>query len=291
MEADIQQQDSTAVAIGQELRAARVGRGLSIGEVADRLKLSVKQLNAIENGDFASLPGATFARGFVRIYARYMEIDADALVARLDQCVPLDAPAAGLVPLEEPVARRGSLAVPLSLGALLLIAGGWFLMPGSAEPEVQSSVPLALVPGMADPDASALQPTTSDVVALAPVPQVASVPQPVTPPVAPQPAAAAPQVAAAQPAPASAPAAAAPVAGLGRIELRVRQQAWVSITDADGKKLVYATLAANDSRQLQGRPPFRVVIGNAANAELSYNGQPVDLAGKIRGTTAKLELN
>lgn len=59
MEADNQQQDSTAVAIGRELRAAREGRGLSIGEVADRLKLSVKQLNAIESGDFASLPGAT----------------------------------------------------------------------------------------------------------------------------------------------------------------------------------------------------------------------------------------
>ena len=284
MEADNQQQDSTAVAIGRELRAAREGRGLSIGEVADRLKLSVKQLNAIESGDFASLPGATFARGFVRSYARYMEIDADALVARLDQCVPLDAPAAGLVPLEEPTARKTSLALPLSLGALLVIAGGWFLLPGSAEPEVQSSVPLALVPTVADPDASALQPTTSDVVAVAPPLVTASAPQAVAPVVA------AP-VTAPVAAAASAASAAAPVTGQGRIELRVRQEAWVSITDADGKKLVYATLAANDRRQLQGRPPFRVVIGNAANAELAYNGQPVDLAGKIRGTTAKLELN
>ncbi len=284
MEADNQQQDSTAVAIGRELRAAREGRGLSIGEVADRLKLSVKQLNAIESGDFASLPGATFARGFVRSYARYMEIDADALVARLDQCVPLDAPAAGLVPLEEPAARKTSLALPLSLGALLVIAGGWFLLPGSAEPEVQSSVPLALVPTVADPDASALQPTTSDVVAVAPPLVTASAPQAVAPVVAAP--VTAPVVVAA-----SAASAAAPVTGQGRIELRVRQEAWVSITDADGKKLVYATLAANDRRQLQGRPPFRVVIGNAANAELAYNGQPVDLAGKIRGTTAKLELN
>ncbi|MDC7714213.1 DUF4115 domain-containing protein [Vogesella sp. LYT5W] len=284
MEADNPQQDSTAVAIGRELRAAREGRGLSIGEVADRLKLSVKQLNAIESGDFASLPGATFARGFVRSYARYMEIDADALVARLDQCVPLDAPAAGLVPLDEPAARKTSLALPLSLGALLVIAGGWFLLPGSAEPEVQSSVPLALVPTVADPDASALQPTTSDVVAVAPPLVTASAPQAVAPVVA------APVTAPAAAA-ASAASAAAPVTGQGRIELRVRQEAWVSITDADGKKLVYATLAANDRRQLQGRPPFRVVIGNAANAELAYNGQPVDLAGKIRGTTAKLELN
>jgi len=277
MEADNQQQDSTAVAIGQELRAAREGKGLSIGEVADRLKLSVKQLNAIERGDFASLPGATFARGFVRSYARYMEMNADALVARLDQCVPLDTPPAALVPVNEAPAKA-SLALPLSLGALLVIAGGWFLLPGAAEPEVPSSVPLALVPTVADPDASALQPTTSDVVAVTPPLVPASAPQP-----------AAPQVTAPLAVAASAPSAAAPVAG--RIELRVRQQAWVSITDADGKKLVYATLAANDSRQLQGRPPFRVVIGNAANAELAYNGQPVDLAGKIRGTTAKLELN
>ena len=56
------------------------------------------------------------------------------------------------------------------------------------------------------------------------------------------------------------------------------------------KKQQFGTLEAGGSKELSGTPPFQLKIGNAAQVELSFNGQPVALADKIRGTTAKIEL-
>ena len=69
--------------VGEELRAAREGAGLSIEEVAQQLKLAPRQVRALEDDDYAKLPGRTFVRGFVRNYARAFGLDADDLVARL----------------------------------------------------------------------------------------------------------------------------------------------------------------------------------------------------------------
>jgi cytoskeleton protein RodZ len=71
--------------VGTALKAARERAGMSLGEVADRLKLSIRQLEAIEHDDFQQLPGATFVRGFVRNYARFLRLDPEPLMARLEQ--------------------------------------------------------------------------------------------------------------------------------------------------------------------------------------------------------------
>ena len=70
--------------VGQYLRAAREQRGVSVGEVASLLKLSVRQVEAIEADDWQRLPGQTFARGFLRNYARLLQLDGDMLLAHLE---------------------------------------------------------------------------------------------------------------------------------------------------------------------------------------------------------------
>ena len=47
-----------------------------MADVAQTLKLGVRQVEALENGDWGGLPGATFIRGFVRNYARLVQVDA-----------------------------------------------------------------------------------------------------------------------------------------------------------------------------------------------------------------------
>src|SRR5690349_18069923 len=68
---------------GDQLRAARESHGLSIDTVAQHLKLAPRQVRALEDGDYAQLPGRTFIRGFARNYARLMQLDSDAIVAAL----------------------------------------------------------------------------------------------------------------------------------------------------------------------------------------------------------------
>ena len=61
--------------VGEQLRLAREARGLEVADIAQTLKLGPRQVEALEAGDWKGLPGNTFIRGFVRNYARLVQID------------------------------------------------------------------------------------------------------------------------------------------------------------------------------------------------------------------------
>ena len=84
--------DSNA-APGQILAAQREAMGWTVEQVADQLKLAVRQVVAIEAGDSAALPGPAVVRGFVRAYAKIVRLDPTPLVAKiaLDTPGPSDA--------------------------------------------------------------------------------------------------------------------------------------------------------------------------------------------------------
>jgi cytoskeleton protein RodZ len=69
--------------VGMALREAREGMGLSVHDIANRVKFAPRQVEALEANDFANLPQATFLRGFVRSYARVLQLDEAVLIAAL----------------------------------------------------------------------------------------------------------------------------------------------------------------------------------------------------------------
>jgi cytoskeleton protein RodZ len=69
--------------VGMALREARERLGMSVNDIADRIKFAPKQVEALEANDFAHLPRATFLRGFVRSYARVVQLDEAVLIAAL----------------------------------------------------------------------------------------------------------------------------------------------------------------------------------------------------------------
>jgi len=68
--------------VGGDFRRQREMRGISMREIAEATKISVRFLEAIENEDFASLPAPVFTRGFIREYARQIGVDPDDIVDR-----------------------------------------------------------------------------------------------------------------------------------------------------------------------------------------------------------------
>jgi len=76
--------DSTR-SIGDEIRAARKGADLTIAEVADRAKLRVAVLQAIENDDFSLCGGDTYARGHLKVIAGILRIDSKSLLEIFDE--------------------------------------------------------------------------------------------------------------------------------------------------------------------------------------------------------------
>lgn len=66
-----------ATSVGEQLRAAREAKGLSLEQVAAETRIPQRHLLAIEGGDFARLPGRTYAVGFSRTYAKAVGLDQD----------------------------------------------------------------------------------------------------------------------------------------------------------------------------------------------------------------------
>ncbi|RSE93659.1 helix-turn-helix domain-containing protein [Achromobacter aegrifaciens] len=70
--------------IGSALRALRQSKGWSLDEVSSRIKFSTKQIEALENEQWANLPTGVSLRGLVRNYARLLGADSQTIVDSLD---------------------------------------------------------------------------------------------------------------------------------------------------------------------------------------------------------------
>jgi cytoskeleton protein RodZ len=271
--------ESDQASVGQILRNAREAQGVTVEEAAVRLRLMHRQIEAMEADDFESLGQPVFARGFVRNYARLLALVPETLLARMEGAPAEPAP----VSQAEPPQQRSWLSSPwlilLLLGLLLLVAIPVVLYlwlnsevdegPASPMPTAQSR-PAPQTP----PPASA---AASPVVA-APVAPAAAVAQD------------APAAEVAAPAEAAAPAAVAPPVASSVLHLEFGAEAWTEIKDSSGRMLHRQLNRAGSSVDIHGQPPFDVVIGNAAQARMTYNGRPIDLKPFIDVTVARFTL-
>jgi len=132
-------------AIGADLRAARTDRGLSLDEVAQELRFSKAYIRYLEDGNFDSLPGATYVSGYIRSYAQLLDLDASAMVGRYQI---LQAPSATKPAYNFPVnsqkpQRSGAVMASVAIIAAVIGYGGWYWAnkPGlnSVTPSTQNS--------------------------------------------------------------------------------------------------------------------------------------------------------
>lgn len=260
---------------GRVLADARARKNLSVADVALQLKLSVSQIEALEAEAYDRLPGAVFVRGFVRNYARLLDLDAEALVASLE-LEPKGTSAMAAVPRSHniPFPARGRVKWPAYLAVLLLLIVVVVVIDllMSAPPPVVVPVPAAkTVPEAVSVPA---------VVTVEPVPE-----SPVAEP------AAIPPKNAVEPVKVSAaevPAAAGN--GQGDLHFAFTIESWVEVRDRNDRILMSQLNPAGTQQHLQGRPPFSMVVGNARGVRLTYNGRAVDLAPHTRVEVARLTL-
>ncbi|SQF96988.1 Cro/CI family transcriptional regulator [Paucimonas lemoignei] len=317
---------ATRVNPGDTLRQARENKNWSLPDVAQRLNLTVTSLTNVEAGHFEKLPGHTFARGYVRAYAKLLELDQAALVTQFDQFTGTDGQGSSVHALgriEEPVRLSHNILRIVSLLLLVVLVGGGFFWwqdqtsQRGKEPsglslehvEVESADGTTQIHPLDEPEDQAvaagqtpgsaplpLNPTNSTgeatSVAPAPAPTTSSAPAAVTHGSAASPSTPAP---ATPSVPATAPAtteAVQPVvvAGAGQLKIAFTADCWTQVTDAGGKVLYSGLKRKGDSLDLSGKPPLSVRLGAAAGAQVSYNGQSVDVAPFTSGATARLKL-
>ncbi|WQG56784.1 RodZ family helix-turn-helix domain-containing protein [Pseudomonas sp. RTB3] len=316
---------ATRVNPGETLRQGRESKNWSLPDVASRLNLTVASLGNLETGDFEKLPGHTFARGYIRAYAKLLGLDQSALVQQFDQYTGTDAHGSNVHSLgriEEPVRLSHNILRIVSLLLLVVLVGAGFFwwqdqtsMRGKESTgislehvEVESADGTTQIHSLDEPEDQAVvqsqtapetPPANEQPAAQTSPAATAAVPAPTTP--------AAPAAQAHTPAaPAQAPATTAPVtpatpaisapttpaliAGDGHVQVTFIADCWTQVTDGNGKVLFSGLKRKGDTLDQGGKPPLTLRLGYARGAQVSYNGQPVDMAPFTSGETARLKL-
>lgn len=71
--------------LGEQLRAQRERKAITLEQAAADTRIREKFLKALEDGDYPSLPGAVYTRGFLRNYSDYLDLETDELVVLYQQ--------------------------------------------------------------------------------------------------------------------------------------------------------------------------------------------------------------
>lgn len=265
---------NTTIDVGAVLREAREQVGMSVEDVANRLKFASRQITALEKGDFAQLPEPAFIRGFVRSYARLLQIDEAPLLAALPGA---SSPAVAVQQEKKIVGepfpnvyaiRKTNI---LWLAAALLVALVICVLAWNHSDEQTAPKPAA--------ESKPLEQAQ-------PVTEAENVPA-VMPPAS----------AVAEAAPAShedaAKAAVPPVrtqSGRSMLRLAFDEDSWVEVKDENGNILLSLLGLRGSEKIVNKAPPYSIVIGHAQGVRLYFKGKPVDLAPYTNVDVARLTL-
>jgi cytoskeleton protein RodZ len=282
---DVPAEAPPPASFGARLQWQRERLGLSVTDVAARLRLHPNQVRALEQEALSALPEAAYVRGFVRGYARVLDLDPAPLLADLGLKL---APAAASVvdgmtqardysPVRAAAREHASRKIVMAGAVLLLIALGALGWYATHQPRPET--PPAVMPSPTPP-ASPGAPAPSTSSEASPAPSAGAAPM--------VPAAATPDTAAAT---AESGAMTTPVTPAPFLKVRFTGPSWVEVKDAEGKVLLSQHSAAGAEHVIEGTPPFYVVIGDTAKVAVEVRGESYDLAPHTRQNVARFTVN
>ena len=301
---------STDALPGEVLATRRAELRWSLEEAAERLKLTPRQVSALEANDFASLPGMSSVRGFVRAYAKALGLDPQPLLALL---AGEPNPAHGPMVLRRPLPTKGfpgrrsvppprrsswlsRLVIAMVLIAAVVGAGveahrsGW--LPAAALDSLSAELSLPSLPELPQ------------------LPQLPTLPKlPQLPQFGSSPAASAETsegTAAGGDAETTTDSAAAatsasasdagtqpqkPVANAApALQIKLSEDAWVEITTISGNRIVSRLMKGGTSESFDIPEPAVLVVGNASAVEARLRGQLLNLKAVARDNVSKLSI-
>lgn len=309
---------------GQRLIEAREQRGLSRESVAASLRLTVSTVEQLEEDRYDALPPTIFARGYLKTYAALLEIDPEPLLSSFDQAidVPVDYPLRVSGPIQTaPDMSRGMRRImPGALMVIAIVAAGFWSVEAyrgmapsvgpvvnaeseaeaEAEPEILTAnahpswesdqglgLPIAeeMLPDVVEPDPETRFTEELAGPAEGPVDDAGGDDNPVH------------RVANetfAEPVPTIA----VPFGtdrelmadSNGTLVLSFTGPSWVEVYDADGERLLYGLIDANEQQTLSGVAPYSLVIGDTNHVSVEHAGEAVDLGARRPGRVARLQV-
>ncbi|AVF59212.1 cytoskeleton protein RodZ [Vibrio diabolicus] len=302
-----------SIEAGTLLKNKRESLGMSQKQVADRLRLRVSVIEDIENNRFESQQVATFTRGYLRSYAKFVGLDEKMVLTALEQT-------ADVQPQEQEIEmqsfsrktkdeKHNSRIMLLTwvIGLVIIgISAAWWwqnqqensltkeVTDSSVEAPKPTAQELADIDLMTAEELIASTPedvvsTSNDVVETSEV----SVEQGSDPLLAEtenttsvdseEPVAVIETAEEEQPAPVV-------PEGMTLLTMKFKADCWIQVKDTNGKTLVSGTHKPGQDVELTGKAPFKVILGAPEGVTMTFASEPVDLSGYTSGKVARFTL-
>ncbi|TOG16018.1 helix-turn-helix domain-containing protein [Vibrio parahaemolyticus] len=298
---------------GTLLKNKRESLGMTQKQVADRLRLRVSVIEDIENNRFESQQVATFTRGYLRSYAKFVGLDEKVVLVALEQT-------ADVKPKEQEIEmqsfsrktkheKHNSRIMLLTWVIAIVIIGisaAWWwqnqqensLAQVVAEANVETSQPSA--DEITDIDLM----TEEELIASTPAELAASNNTASESSIN---AAQTDEVVPAETEESTTEATQEPVAvieaaeevqdaspvvpdGMTLLTMKFKADCWIQVKDTNGKTLVSGTQKPGQDVELTGKAPFKVILGAPEGVTMTFASEPVDLSGYTSGKVARFTL-
>ena len=241
---------------------------LSVEDVSSRLKISPRQIAALESDDFGQLASMATVRGFIRSYAKLLELDPAPLMAMLssepnpafdNMVVRRPLPAPGVRGRQAPPPRRRQSNRPWVLIVVLIgLLGALIFSAYRYDWFSPSSVDMAKVIDALPPLTGGREPASGEQESEKSSVHSAS---------------------GGTTNPASA------------LEIKAREDSWVEVTTVEGdRRIISRLMKAGSTELIEVDEPVILVVGNAVGVDASLRGQPLNLRAVARDNVAKLSL-
>ncbi len=302
-----------SIEAGTLLKNKRESLGMTQKQVADRLRLRVSVIEDIENNRFESQQVATFTRGYLRSYAKFVGLDEKVVLVALEQT-------ADVKPKEQEIEmqsfsrktkheKHNSRIMLLTWIIAIVIIGisaAWWwqnqqensLAQVVAEANVETSQPSA--DEIADIDLM----TEEELIASTPAELAASNNTASESSIN---AAQTDEVVPAETEESTTEATQEPVAvieaaeevqeaspvvpeGMTLLTMKFKADCWIQVKDTNGKTLVSGTQKPGQDVELTGKAPFKVILGAPEGVTMTFASEPVDLSGYTSGKVARFIL-
>ncbi|WP_257970376.1 cytoskeleton protein RodZ, partial [Vibrio parahaemolyticus] len=302
-----------SIEAGTLLKNKRESLGMTQKQVADRLRLRVSVIEDIENNRFESQQVATFTRGYLRSYAKFVGLDEKVVLVALEQT-------ADVKPKEQEIEmqsfsrktkheKHNSRIMLLTWVIAIVIIGisaAWWwqnqqensLAQVVAEANVETSQPsadeIADIDLMTEEELIASTPaelaasnntaSESSINAAQTDEVVSAETEESTTEATPEPVAvieAAEEVQEASP---------VVPEGMTLLTMKFKADCWIQVKDTNGKTLVSGTQKPGQDVELTGKAPFKVILGAPEGVTMTFASEPVDLSGYTSGKVARFTL-
>jgi len=250
--------------LGQQIADAREQRGMTAVQAARQLHLRAEFIDAIESEDWRRLGPPSYARGFIRNYAKLVGLDPAAIADQIDAAIPVQTPSVPQEPPEvsaliepEPLTFRSQraetpraawypwlLSAMSALAVLLVVAVLYYTFGPAPREQAQSGAQ------------NSAQISAQDNTSPSPAPQDEAIFNGGD----------------------AGAANGAKQAGVN-LQLQLTQDSWLSVT-VDGKRVVYETLPAGTVRDFHGVHEITLRAGNAGGVNATIDGKPIGTLGQ-----------